>query len=821
VDVISTLEAARLTGGELTGESGLVISGLLTDSRQTLTEQGTAFFAIKGSNHDGHKFIDSLYKRGVRIFFVTEKPLVPESFPGAAFILVKDTIEAMQRLAAAKRERFKGRVIAVTGSAGKTVVKEWLADVAGRVWPVIRSPRSYNSQIGVPLSVWKLDNRYSAGIIEAGISMPGEMEKLQKIINPETGIITNIGDAHAENFRNDREKASEKLKLFSSCREIVFCSDHELVRELIYGNKSLSSKKLFSWSLGDSDATVNIKAEGSGEGRTYLKVKYGNISFKTFIPFTDKASVANAATVITAALATGIESDVIAGAMPRLSPVAMRMEIKSGINGCLLIEDYYNSDPGSLRMALEHLKSYNGRNPVLIMSDILQSGRDEEELYSEVARLVSSMNISRFIGIGPGLSAACRFFPPGSTFYESTPLFCAAIGKETFSNEVILLKGARKFEFERISNLLVEKIHQTLLEINLNAIAHNLTEIRKHLNPSVKIMAMVKAFAYGAGAAGIAQTLEYHRVDYLAVANADEGADLRENGVTLPVVVMNPEPGAFDLMIRYNLEPEIYSFPLLRNFISAAARHGLTGYPVHIKIDTGMHRLGFMPGEAENLAKEIVASGQVRIASVFSHLSSAENPEHDSFTRSQADTFKEVSERIRAVAGYNFIRHLLNTQGIMRFPEYQFEMVRPGIGLYGIESTTGYGFRQALRYITRILQIKTVPAGQPVGYGCSDISERERRIAILPAGYADGIDRRSGNGKGGVFINNRYAPFAGTICMDLSMADITGIEAKEGDEAEIFGGNITIDNVAAATGRIPYEILTSIPHRVKRIFSSE
>ena len=818
---ITTGKAAEITGGRLYGPDDSVIQELVTDSRLTVVQEGSAFFAIKGPNHNGHRFTEQLYRRGLRIFFVEDLPENHAEYKETSFIQVKNTIVALQALASEKRKHFRGEVIAVTGSAGKTVVKEWLADIIGLKEPVVRSPKSYNSQIGVPLSVWKLENNYKTGIIEAGISKPGEMDKLARIIQPHTGIITNIGDAHSENFPGLKEKAAEKMKLFRDVSVIVYCSDHEIIREIIHGDRNLFTKKLVDWSFKNKSSAVFVQKIKESGGVTQVSVIYGGSSFGVNIPFTDRASVENALTVVAAALAHGIDPETISTGVAKLVSVAMRMEKKAGINGSVLIEDYYNSDPGSLKMALEYLKSQNNRISVLILSDFLQTGRDERELYSEVAGLVKAMKIDRFIGIGPALLRNRDLFPEESNFYPTTQDFCRNADLMRFKGDAILLKGARSFEFERISNLLSYRVHQTLLEISLDAISHNINEIRKRLNPGTGIMAMVKAFAYGAGAAEIASLMEFHRVDYLAVAYADEGVELREAGISLPVVVMNPEPDAFDLMIKYNLEPEIYSLSLLRKFIQAGQRHGLTDYPVHIKIDTGMHRYGFLPQETGELVKEISASGCLRIASVFSHLAASEDPAFDDFTRRQASLLEEVAGRIRDMAGYGFLVHLLNSAGIVRFPEYQFDMVRPGIGIYGIAGTSGINLKQAARMKTIILQVKTVPPGEPVGYGCTDISDRERRIAVLPVGYADGLDRRLGNGRGKFYIKGHFVPVVGNICMDSCMADVTGIDASEGDEVEIFGEHISVEDLARIIDTIPYEILTSVPPRVKRVFYRE
>jgi alanine racemase len=818
---ITTRELAKITGGQLKGIPDLEVKELNTDSRQAGFVAGVAFFAIRGSNHDGHKFIRSMFDRGVRIFVVEIIQFDILEFPGSAFIIVKNTIEALQLIAAYKRRNFKGSVIAVTGSTGKTIVKEWLAEIIGRSASVVRSPRSYNSQTGVPLSVWKLDETFDIGIFEAGISLPGEMAKLQNIIDPDIGIITNIGDAHQENFPDVQSKALEKLRLFINSTTIIYCSDYTIIDNLIRADGNLQKKRLVDWSFENKNSKIFVKKSVQPDGSTNLLFNFNNENIGFKIPFNDKASIENAVTVSVVCLIMGIDMNKISTGLTGLVSVAMRMEMKEGTNNCLLIEDYYNSDPGSLKMALEYLKSQNNRKSLLILSDFIQSGREEKDLYGEVARLLTIMKIDRFIGIGEALHRSMDLFREDCRFYYSTDEFIHNLQPADFNNEIILLKGARKFEFERISQLIELKVHQTVLEINMDAIAHNLNEFRRLIDPDTRIMAMVKAFAYGSGASEIAALLEYHRIDFLAVAYTDEGVELRNAGVTTPVVVMNPEASAFSSIIKYNLEPEIYSLSLLRKFTETAARYGLNQYPVHIKIDSGMHRLGFLPAEIDELLNEIKASHYLRIISVFSHLSSSEDPSFDYFTHRQVEVYLEAVKKIQEATGYSFLRHILNSSGIVRFPEYQFDMIRPGIGIYGINSIEGLNLKPAGCFKTRISQIKIVPGGEPVGYGCTDVSADDRIIAIIPVGYADGLDRKLGNRNGNLYIKNSLVPIVGNICMDMCMADVTDLGAEEGEEVEIFGIHIRVEELAEECGTIPYEILTSIPSRVKRVFYRE
>lgn len=814
-------EIADIVGGVLSGIPDIVVNEIVTDSRQLSYTDGVAFVAIRGKNHDGHQFIGNLYQKGVRLFIVDNLPENIAGFPETAFILTENTISALQILAAFRRKAFKATVIGITGSTGKTIVKEWLADILSLQLAVIRSPRSYNSQIGVPLSVLKLDEKYKLAIFEAGISHMGEMEKLQRIIDPDIGVITNIGDAHRENFPNDITKAMEKLKLFKNSSSLIYCRDHDIIRELISNDSSFVGINLTDWSFKDRSAAVFVLKRSLPSGHTVIDLTYKGLNYSFNVPFRDRASVENAVTVTTVCLSMGVTPGLISDGLSALVSVPMRMEMKGGINNCQLIEDYYNSDPGSLGMALDYLKSQNGRKTTLILSDFVQSGRDEEELYGEISGLIRKTGITRFIGIGRALSGKRHLFRPEDRFFFSTDEFVNIMASLTFSNELILLKGARIFEFEKIAHELEQQVHQTVLEINLDAVAHNLNEFRNYLDQGTKIMAMVKAFAYGSGSSEIASLLEYHRVSYLAVAYADEGVELRKAGVTLPVMVMNPEPSAANVMIKYSLEPELYSFSSFEAFISVAERHGLTGYPVHIKIDTGMHRLGFMPEDIDFLVSIIKARECVRVISVFSHLSGSENPDLDLFSKKQVEIFLKAADQLREATGYPFMRHILNSSGIIRMPQYQFEMVRPGIGIYGAADIDGISLRPAGRFTTRISQVKRVRSGEPVGYGCADISDSDRVIAILPVGYADGLSRKMGNRNGRLFIKGKKVPVIGNVCMDMCMADITGIDAVTGDEAEIFGENISIGEVAKICQTIPYEILTSIPGRVKRVFYRE
>ncbi|MRR19635.1 bifunctional UDP-N-acetylmuramoyl-tripeptide:D-alanyl-D-alanine ligase/alanine racemase [bacterium] len=816
---ISAPELARITGGTLSGESSLTVSGITTDSRSSGAGPDILFIALRGPNHDGHRFIESLYGRGVRLFLVETVPQNSAELPGAGFVMADDTLEALHRLAKWRRESFSGRVIAVTGSAGKTIVKEWLAYVLSTTASVIRSPKSYNSQVGVPLSLMNIDERFEKAVIEAGISKPGEMARLARIIRPDTVIITNIGDAHGENFSGRKAIAEEKLKLAAEAGLVVCSADDEtIINEMAARHPAVP---LFTWSLSGSPACLNVRASDMSNEGKLLQCTAGTMTFEAVLPFADRASTENAVSVIACCLAEGLSGEIIVNALATVPAVAMRMEMKRGINGCTLIEDYYNSDPASLGMALEFLRNHSKGKTTLVLSDFRQIGGDEKKLYEGVAAAVKSARIDRFIGIGEALTRQKSGFDAGSTFFISTAAFTDSFRSYTFRNETILIKGARIFGFEKISSLLVRQLHQTRLEINMDAVVHNLNEFRHLLRPGTGIMAMVKAFAYGAGSAEIASLLEYNQVSYFAVAYADEGVALREAGITTPIMVMNPDEGVMELIIRHNLEPEIFSMESFDSFAAIAKRHGLLNYPVHLKLDTGMHRLGFSTHDINPLADLLAGQQHLRVVSLFSHLSASDDPQYDDFSHRQASMLISAAEKLRETLGYGFRIHLLNSSGISRFPEYQFDMVRMGIGLYGIGRYAGLTLKQTGRFVTAVSQVRRVPAGEPVSYGCHGASDHDREIAVIPVGYADGLRRELSEGRGSLFIRNRRVPVTGSICMDMCMADVTGMNVRAGDEVEVFGNNITIEEIASLCNTIPYEILTSIPPRVKRIYVNE
>ncbi len=815
-------EIARLIGASEKKIPTIEINWLLTDSRSLSFPTESLFFAIRTLRNNGHNYILELYQQNLRYFVVSEMQPEYENLPEAVFLVVKDTLQALQTLAAAHRSSFHIPVIGITGSNGKTVVKEWLYQLLHTDYRITRSPRSYNSQIGVPLSVWAMNENTQLGIFEAGISEMHEMEHLQPIIQPTIGIFTNLGEAHQENFTGLKQKCEEKLQLFKDAEVLIYCSDSKLVEISIA--QSGFRGKLFAWGKSDKAQVQVLKLEKTVSA-TQALLKYGSAEISISIPFTDAASIENTLQCVVVMLYLGVKADEIAKRILLLESVAMRLEVKEGVRDCLIINDSYNSDLNSLSIALDFLNQQataKNLSKTLILSDILQTGQTPDELYKTVAELVKNKNVQRIIGIGSEIGKqADKFDAINTVFFEHTDDFLKSASLRDFQKEIILLKGSRSFHFEDISEKLELVTHETTLEVNLNALVDNLNYFRSKLRHETKMMCMVKAFAYGSGAVEVARTLQHHRCDYLAVAVADEGAELRREGIRIPIVVMNPEKGSFGMIFDNKLEPEIYSFRLLDAFIASAEKLGLTDYPIHVKIDSGMHRLGFEPQDMEQLLARLKGQNQVKVRSVFSHLSGSDDAKFDDFTKQQIAAFTACADQLSATFSHHIMRHILNSAGIERFSEYQFDMVRLGIGHYGISSLPEVNLKQVCALKTVILQIKTVKAGETVGYSRKGIVNADKRIAIIPIGYADGFDRKLGNGVGEVLVNGQRAKVIGNVCMDLAMIDVTNLEAKEGDVVEIFGDNLTVSEVAGWLKTISYEVLTSVSRRVKRVYFQE
>ncbi|MBK0369299.1 bifunctional UDP-N-acetylmuramoyl-tripeptide:D-alanyl-D-alanine ligase/alanine racemase [Flavobacterium agrisoli] len=790
------------------------------DSRSLQNGEGTLFFALKGPNHNGHDYIEDLILKGVQHFVVEE---VPENkIPNANFLVVPDTVRALQKIAAYYRGLFDFPIIGLTGSNGKTIVKEWLNFLLSPDYNIIRSPKSYNSQVGVPLSVIAINEKHNLGIFEAGISTINEMDHLQQIIQPTMGVLTKIGSAHDEGFENRSQKILEKLKLFTTTPLIIYKKDPLVDDSLTVFLKEnpLIDRQLFSWSFTDETATVLILNVLKSSTSTQIFYRFASTENQIEVPFHDDASIENAISCLMVLLYLKYPIEVIQNRMALLYPVEMRLEVKNGIHNCSIIDDSYSSDFQSLKIAFDFLESQK-QNPkkTVILSDIFQSGFSNEELYSKVAQLIKDNRISRVIGIGKTISSFQKLFS-NCTVFESTQAFLEQFDDLSFNNETILIKGARSFEFERIVQRLVLKTHETVLEIDLNAISHNLNFFKSKLEEKVKIMVMVKAFGYGNGGLEIAKLLEHHQVDYLGVAFADEGIALKSGGVKVPIMVLNPESTSYEAIIQYQLEPEIYSLKGLHAFLKIAKEKKLENFPIHIKLDTGMHRLGFEANTLPELINTLKGNTSVRITSILSHLATSDDPQHFDFANAQIALFESLSSQLISQLQINPIRHILNTSGISNFPKAQYDMVRLGIGLYGVSNDSNE--QKYLENVgtlkSLISQIRTIPAGDSVGYGRRFMAEKTTKVATIPIGYADGIARLWGNQVGYVVIHNQKAPILGSICMDMLMVDVTEIICQEGDDVIIFGESPTVVEMANAIQTIPYEVLTSISQRVKRVF---
>ena len=820
----TSIDIAKIINAEIKGGADKVVNWLLTDSRSLAFPETTAFFALTSASGDGHKYIPDLYKRGVRSFIVSQLPAnYTTDFSEATFLKVENTLTALQRLAKFHREQFRIPVVGITGSNGKTLVKEWLYNLTGSAKRVVRSPRSYNSQIGVPLSVSMLNEHTEIGIFEAGISRSGEMQSLEEIIQPTIGILTNIGAAHQENFSSLSEKCEEKLKLFSKCRTIIYDADDTLIASCM--EKLPQGVERLGWSRTKTSAPLRANISNKNETSTTLHYIFEGKEGTYTIPFTDEASAWNSVHCLAAALKLGIDSDLVARNMEKLEPVAMRLEVKRGTNGCTIINDTYNSDLTSLDIALNFMaRRPNPENHrrTLILSDIDESGLSPDELYSKVADMVNRRGVERFIGVGQELSQQCERFEMENHFFTGSKELIESGLLQTLHDEIVLLKGSRRFGFEELGELMSQKVHETTLEINLEALARNLNYYRSMLRPQTKMVCMVKASAYGTGSIEVAKTLQDRGVDYLAVAVADEGADLRMAGITRNIIIMNPEMSSFNLLFEYDLEPEVYNFELLEALIAAARKHGITNFPIHVKVDTGMHRLGFHPDQdIEPLIARLKSQQAVIVRSVFSHFVGSDSPDFDEFSTLQFERFDRASSLLCKSFDHKILRHICNSAGIERFAERQLDMVRLGLGLYGIDPIDNRTLNNVASLKTTILQIRNVPAGDSIGYSRRTFVERDSRIAAIPIGYADGLNRHLGNRNGYCLVNGQQAQYVGNICMDVCMIDVTDIPCREGDTVEIFGDRLPVAVLSDKLDTIPYEILTGISERVKRVYFQE
>ena len=829
IEKVTTLIGARRYGHH---EGN--VRWLLTDSRSLCFPEETLFFALKTQRNDGHRYIDDLYRRGVRMFVVEQVPEHQDiRYPDADFLRVPSPLAALQRLAERHRDEFDIPIIGITGSNGKTMVKEWLYQLLLPSQKIVRSPRSYNSQIGVPLSVWLLNEQTEVGIFEAGISQPGEMYALRDIIQPTIGVLTSLGAAHQENFRSMEEKCMEKLELMHDTEAMVYCSDNDIVSRCIRRMQYKGEK--IAWSQCDENVAFFVKEIVNKAPNTRITYIYQEEENSYTIPFIDEASIENSITCAAVALHLGVTPAQLAERMPRLEPVAMRLEVKQGQHGCILINDSYNSDINSLDIALDFMQrrmtQRDGsfvtlrditKEPSLcvVLSDIFQTGTSPETLYAQVSDLCVKRGINKFIGIGPEVTAqADRIQIADKQFFADVNHFLASKSFSDLRNELILLKGARPFGFDHITEQLEQKVHETILEVNLNAVVENLNYYRSFLKPETKMVCMIKADAYGAGAVEIAKTLQDHRVDYLAVAVADEGVTLRKAGITANIMIMNPEMTAFKTMFDYDLEPEVYSFRLMDALIKAARKEGITGWPVHIKLDTGMHRLGFDPiNDIDEVIDRLRHQNAIIPRSVFSHFVGSDSDDFDAFSARQFELFEQGSQKLQAAFSHKILRHMDNSAGIEHFPERQMDMCRLGLGLYGVDPRDNRMLHTVSTLKTTILQLRHVPAGETVGYSRKGKIERDSVIAAIPIGYADGLNRHLGNRHGYCLVHGQKAEYVGNICMDVAMIDVTDIPCQEGDQVEVFGEHLPVTVLSDAIDTIPYEVLTSVSNRVKRVY---
>ena len=814
----------QFINAERYGDAAASISFLLTDSRSLCFPEETLFFALRSDRNDGHHYIPELYRRGVRNFVVEN---VPDNFSTlykhANFLKVSNTLVALQQLTTHHRKAFDIPVVGITGSNGKTMVKEWLSQLLSYDRNVTRSPKSYNSQIGVPLSVWLLNETSQIGLIEAGISKVGEMQALHDIILPTVGVLTSLGAAHQENFSSLEEKCNEKLLLFKGTQALVYQLDDKIAAKCI--TAAHYDGQLLAWSEHDTTAAFYVNSIEKHETTSTINYIWQQTTQGSYtLPFIDDASISDSITCAVVALHFGVQPDVLAQRMAVLEPVAMRLEVKEGQHGCTLINDSYNSDINSLDIALDFMNrrpDQKRRERTLILSDIYQSGETEQQLYADVAALVKERGVKKFIGIGTALGRQKQAFEGLETkyFFDNIDDFIGSKVFKSLHDEVILLKGARSFGFDKLTELLVKKVHETVLEVNLNAVVDNLNWYRSFLKPETKLVCMIKADAYGAGAVEIAKTLQEHRVDYLAVAVADEGATLRRNGITGNIMIMNPEMSSFKTLFDYDLEPEVYSFRLLDALIKAAEKEGITGYPVHIKLDTGMHRLGFNPRtDIDQIIEKLHHQNALIPRSVFSHFVGSDSNDFDTFSARQFALFNEGSKKLQAAFSHRILRHMDNSAGIEHFPERQLDMCRLGLGLYGINPRNNAIMNNVSTLKTTILQLRNVPAGETVGYSRRGIIEKDSVIGAIPIGYADGLNRRLGNRNCYCLVNGKRAYYIGNICMDVALIDVTGIDCEEGDSVEIFGDHLPVTVLSDAMGTIPYEVLTTVSNRVKRVY---
>ena len=783
------------------------------DSRLARPGDTQVFIALRGPRFDGHDFLAEAHARGIRQFVLSGP--VPAALTDSTVWQVKDPLRTLQDWAAWHRARFAIPVVAVTGSNGKTIVKEWAAQLIGGDVRLHRSPKSYNSQVGVALSLLGLDDTHEAAIIEAGISRRGEAARLNQLIRPTLGVLTSLGAAHDEGFADRREKLTEKLRILRG-------ADTLLLRTANGEDQAATEVLLHSHQLHH----LHIDPTGPpGAVHGELRTPRGSVPFAFPLPHPDAASRSNAALAYHIARHLGIAAPTLRQRTARLRPVAMRLEVRRARHRSWLLDDSYSADLDSLRIALAFFRRQNtAPTTTLILSDFLESGRSAESLYATLAGLLGPPYPARLIGIGSAIVRLREQLPAAVVqhYFPDTDTALADFDWDELVNTGILLKGARAFRFERIAARLRARQHRTELRIDLDALRNNLHRFRQRLAPATRTLVMVKAAAYGGGGLEVARLLAAERVDYLGVAYTDEGVALRRGGIELPMLVLNPAPESYADLLTYRLEPELYQLSALHE-LGAFVRARGARCSVHLKIDTGMRRLGFAPAELPGVAAALAVYPELRVATVFTHLAGSEAPKHAAFTRQQLAAFDTAYADLCATLGYRPARHALNTAGILRFPAHRYEMVRLGVGLYGIDPTGGdIELTPVFELRATVSQVRTVAAGESVGYDRRGAADRARRIATVSVGYADGLPRRAGNGAYALRVRGLPAPLVGNVCMDMCMIDVTDVPSvRAGDPVTVFGPTAPVEALAQATGTIAYEILTGIGPRVPRVYTTE
>ena len=814
-------QLTRIINGTLIGKGEEIINQIFFDSRMIITPIHGIFFAFHGNQKDGHHYLQDAYQKGIRNF-VVEK--APTNFVDANFIEVKNPLNALQVWAKYHRKQFTFPVIGITGSNGKTIVKEWLNQLLWKKFSIVRSPKSYNSQFGAALSILQMEDKNDLGIFEAGISMPNEMQNLEEIIQPTIGVLTKIGEAHLENFENQEEIIFEKLKLFTHVDKLVYNIENEKLHQIILEDEYLSKIDKITYGYTDF-ATVKINQILSNQTNTQISILHNQEEFTYTIPFIDDASIKNSLICLTTLISLNIDYKLFKEEFNQLLPIEMRLEIKEAINNSILINDTFNSDLNSLKIGLNVLNQQPKEKKSLVLTDILQSNLSDEELYQQTADLVNPYHFDEIVLIGEKISQFKHLFQSYVRSYNSTEEFLEQFKHQNVDNEAILLKGSRPFKLEKISNELETRSNDSVLEINLQYLIENINVYRSLLKPTTKLMCMVKANSYGTGSFEVANMLQNNGVDFLGVAIADEGKELREAGITVPIIVMNPEQSSYSTLIDYQLEPEIYSLRVLKLFIQKLQEKQIsTAYPIHLKMETGMNRLGFHEDDFDELIAILKNNSQVEVRSIFTHLATADMPEEADYVNYQLNRFDNSYAIISEALDIKPIKHALNSPGIVAYSDHQYDMVRLGIGMYGYSEYTDFMqkyLKPVVRFKTVISQISEIEIGETVSYGRRFTAEKHTKIATLPVGYADGIRRSLGYGKGKVGINGQLATITGTICMDMMMVDVTDIPCKEGDEVTIFGDSPTIADVTKWLETIPYEVLTSVSHRIKRVYYKE